>query len=106
MPISIVKWFDCKKGFGFLVSETGEDVFVHYTVIQAEGFRRLRAGDEVDYDLAPGPRGLCATRARLLPGQHIPIGEKATTQYAIDTVCLPMTKTMDRARARTVGPRL
>ena len=106
MPTSIVKWFDCKKGFGFLVSEAGEDVFVHHTVIQGEGFRSLRAGDEVDYDLAPGPRGLCATRVRLLAGQHIPIGEKATTQYAIDTVCLPMTKTMDRARARTVGPRL
>ena len=100
MP-SIMKWFDIKKGFGFLTTETGEDVFVHYTVIQGEGFCSLRAGDVVDYDLAPpGPRGLCATRARSLSDRHVPIAEKPTAQYAMDTVSLPTIKTMDGARIR------
>ena len=104
MPTSIMKWFDCKKGFGFLVSEAGADVFVHNTVIQAEGFRRLRAGDMVEYDLAHELHGLYATRVRLL--LHVATGGKITTQYPMDKVCLPMTKTMDRARTRTLGAKL
>lgn len=58
----IVKWFDAKKGFGFIVSEDVKDdedktrdVFVHYTKIQMEGFKKLEAGEEVTFDLAWGP---------------------------------------------------
>ena len=59
-----MKWFDCKKGFGFLVDEEGLDVFVHYSVIEGTGFRRLRDGDEVEYEKVLGPKGLQATRVR------------------------------------------
>ena len=52
-----VKWFDPKKGFGFLVGPEGQDVFVHYTHIMAEGFRTLKDGEDVDYELTEGDKG-------------------------------------------------
>ena len=64
MAVGTVKWFDCKKGFGFVLDDQGQDVFVHYTVIEGEGFRRLRDGEKVEYDVTQGPKGLCATRVR------------------------------------------
>ena len=64
MPVGIVKWFDCKKGFGFIVHDDGQDVFVHYTVIEGDGFRRLRDVERVEYEIVRGPKGLCASRAR------------------------------------------
>ena len=64
-----VKWFDCKKGFGFIVSPGLPEVFVHFSVIEPqpgrEGkFQRLFDGELVQYDLATGPNGLCATKVR------------------------------------------
>lgn len=56
-----VKWFDAKKGFGFIESEDGQDVFVHYSVILGEGFRSLNEGDEVEFEMETGPKGLTAT---------------------------------------------
>lgn len=64
MPVGQVKWFDCKKGFGFILDDNGEDVFVHYTVIEGDGFRRLRDGERVEYDVVEGPKGFSATRVR------------------------------------------
>ncbi len=64
MPIGTVKWFDCKKGFGFVMDGGGQDVFVHYTVIEGNGFRRLRDGEQVEYEATQGPKGLTATRVR------------------------------------------
>ena len=64
MFVGLVKWFDCKKGFGFIVHEDGQDVFVHYTVIESDGFRRFRDGEQVEYEIMRGPKGLCASRAR------------------------------------------
>ncbi len=53
-----VKWFDAKKGYGFVVSpEVDGDVFVHYTKIQMEGFRKLETGEKVAFDLIQSPEG-------------------------------------------------
>lgn len=57
-----VKWFDHKKGYGFIVGPDGQDVFVHYSQIDGEGFRALRDGAAVKYDAMQGPRGWHATR--------------------------------------------
>lgn len=60
MPIGTVKWFDCKKGFGFIVNDEGRDVFVHYTSIEGDGFRSLKDGEQVDYEAIESDRGLSA----------------------------------------------
>jgi CspA family cold shock protein len=62
--VGVVKWFDCKKGFGFIQDEQGNDVFVHYTVIEGDGFRRLRDGEQVEYELEKGPKGLLASKVK------------------------------------------
>ncbi len=51
MPTGKVKWFDIRKGYGFVVGESGRDVFVHYTSIQGDGFRTLKDGELIEYDL-------------------------------------------------------
>jgi CspA family cold shock protein len=57
----VVKWFDTKKGYGFIEQPGGDDVFVHYSGIQGEGFKSLRAGDEVEFEITNGPKGIQAT---------------------------------------------
>lgn len=57
VPTGKVKWFDSKKGYGFIVGEEGQDVFVHYTSINGEGFRSLRDGELVSYDLVKSDKG-------------------------------------------------
>ena len=52
-----VKWFNAKKGYGFITQEGGEDVFVHFGEIQGEGFKTLNDGQEVEFELADGPKG-------------------------------------------------
>lgn len=52
-----VKWFNDAKGFGFIEREGGTDVFVHYTAISGEGFRSLKQGDEVSFEITQGPKG-------------------------------------------------
>ena len=62
MAIGTVKWFNNAKGFGFILSESGgEDLFAHYSSIQMEGYKTLKAGQQVSYDLIQGPKGLHAT---------------------------------------------
>jgi len=55
-----VKWFNDAKGYGFITSEEGSDVFVHFSAIQGEGFRSLAEGDAVTFDIEKGPKGLQA----------------------------------------------
>jgi CspA family cold shock protein len=55
-----VKWFNDAKGFGFITTQGGEDVFVHFSAIQAKGFRSLPEGANVEFDLIQGPKGLQA----------------------------------------------
>ena len=62
-----VKWFDRKKGYGFIVGPEGQDVFVHYTNIVAEGFRSLRDGEQVNYELVETEKGLQASEVRQVP---------------------------------------
>ena len=57
MPTGKVKWFDTKKGYGFIVGDEGQDVFVHYTSIQGEGFRALKDGESVSYELVKSEKG-------------------------------------------------
>jgi len=56
----VVKWFNSAKGFGFIQRENGEDVFVHHTAIQMEGYRSLDNGTEVEFEVKQGPKGLQA----------------------------------------------
>ncbi|MCK5574040.1 MAG: cold-shock protein [Bacteroidetes bacterium] len=56
-----VKWFNESKGFGFISRSNGEDVFVHYKAITGEGYRSLNEGDQVEFEVAEGPKGLHAT---------------------------------------------
>ena len=52
-----VKWFDNKKGFGFILQETGQDVFVHHSSIQGKGFKTLNEGEAVNFDVVPSDKG-------------------------------------------------
>lgn len=59
-----VKWFNDQKGYGFIASDEGGDVFVHHTAIQKEGYRTLAEGEEVEFDLEQGPKGPKAANVR------------------------------------------
>ena len=56
----IVKWFNGAKGYGFIQRSTGEDVFVHFSAIQSDGYRSLNEGEAVEFELQQGPKGLNA----------------------------------------------
>jgi len=56
-----VKWFNSSKGYGFIEQEGGEDIFVHFSAIQQDGYRSLNAGEEVQFDIVNGQKGLQAT---------------------------------------------
>lgn len=69
MAVGTVKWFNDAKGFGFIQPEDGgDDVFAHFSSIQMEGFRSLRQGGRVSFELAQGPKGLMAQNIRALDG--------------------------------------
>lgn len=64
MPTGTVKWFDAKKGFGFIVNTAGQDVFVHFSCIECDGFRALKDGEQVEYEETDGAKGLSALKVR------------------------------------------
>ncbi|GBD99063.1 cold shock-like protein CspLA [bacterium BMS3Abin07] len=57
MTNGTVKWFNDSKGFGFITSDEGQDVFVHYSAVQGDGFRSLAEGDAVSFESEDGPKG-------------------------------------------------
>ena len=66
MAEGTVKWFNNDKGYGFISQEGGEDVFVHYSAIQSEGYKSLEEGQSVSFDVTQGPKGKQAANVRPL----------------------------------------
>lgn len=64
MPSGRVKWFDDRKGYGFIARESGKDIFVHFSAIESNGFKTLTEGDEVEFEIVSGPKGEQATNVR------------------------------------------
>ena len=64
MASGTVKWFNESKGFGFISQESGEDVFVHFSAIEGDGFKTLAEGEAVEFEVTQGPKGLQATNVR------------------------------------------
>ena len=62
MPQGVVKWFNDSKGYGFIEQDSGPDVFVHHSSIQMDGFRTLKPGQSVQFELEEGPKGLHAVQ--------------------------------------------
>ena len=58
--VGTVKWFNASKGFGFIGREGGDDIFVHFSAIQMEGYKRLKEGQKVEFSIEEGPKGLQA----------------------------------------------
>jgi len=66
MPKGVIKWFNEKKGYGFISNEEGGDVFVHYTGIDGEGFRTLNEGDRVEFEIETSDKGPRAVKVKAL----------------------------------------
>jgi len=75
MELGQVKWFNDAKGFGFIKRSSGEDVFVHYSVIEGTGYRSLYEGQEVEFECVAGPKGLLAQKV-------LKMGEREKLQVA------------------------
>ena len=72
MHTGTVKWFDVKKGFGFIINPEGKDVFVHFSAIEGDGFRTLKDGDQVEYEEIDSGKGLAARNVKRVKGVGIP----------------------------------
>jgi len=87
MEIGLVKWFNNAKGWGFIAGRDGSDVFVHYSQITGGGYRTLREGQQVEYDLRLGPRGQFA--------ENVKVGEELAQPMTdvVSSVATPETAT-------------
>ena len=84
MATGTVKWFNDAKGFGFITQESGEDVFVHFSAIQAQGFKSLAEGDKVEFEVTRGPKGLQAANVR-----RVDLGHLKSTAQKEKTIPMP-----------------
>lgn len=83
MPSGRVKWFNNQKGFGFIEPESGgPDVFAHFSAIDMNGFKTLREGAQVDYEVSEGPKGLMATRIRPQEAGKASVDQQEATEAA------------------------
>lgn len=74
MATGKVKWFNNAKGYGFVIAEAGgEDLFVHYSSIQMDGYKTLKAGQDVEFDIEQGPKGLHAVNIRSFESEGISV---------------------------------
>ena len=64
MPSGTVKWFRNEKGYGFITGEDGQDVFVHFSAIEMDGFKTLEEGQKVSFEVTQGPKGLQASNVK------------------------------------------
>jgi len=75
MPAGTVKWFNDAKGFGFIQPDDGgSDVFAHFSAVQMDGFRTLKQGSRVDFELVQGPKGQLAQNIRYAPAERVDSG--------------------------------
>ncbi len=81
MPTGNVKWFDSKKGFGFIINPEGKDVFVHFSSIEGDGFRSLKDGETVDYEQIQGQKGLLAQHVKRVTAANPGVPEKDVRTY-------------------------
>lgn len=81
MPTGTVKWFNNAKGYGFILPEEGgEDLFAHYSAIQMDGYKTLKAGQVVDFDVTKGEKGFHATNIKSLEASQSTLTESPTEQ--------------------------
>lgn len=74
-----VKWFNSRKGFGFIAQQSGPDLFVHYSAIKEGGFKNLAEGDVVEYEVVKGPKGEIATDVRIISRVTEPENDQQTS---------------------------
>ena len=87
MATGTVKWFNDAKGFGFIEHTDGKDVFVHFSVIESEGFKTLKDGEEVLYEIKEGPKGLHAAKVQRVnppPADEAPPSKKKKSSLEIE----------------------
>lgn len=75
----VVKWFNNAKGYGFVEHVDGQDVFIHYSVIESDGYRTLKDGEEIEYEINFGEKGLSAKKVRRLVAEHKPFAANEST---------------------------
>ncbi len=85
MAIGKVKWFNNAKGYGFVLPDSGdEDLFIHYSAIQMDGYKTLKAGQEIQFDVVEGPKGLHAVNIQDVEGQASANGQVGAVSVDFD----------------------
>lgn len=99
MPTGKVKWFNNAKGYGFILSdEGGEDLFAHYSSITMEGYKTLKAGQSVMYDVLQGPKGLHAININEAEEQ-VTVEDKVEIEASVEAVAQPEVTSNEEAVA-------
>ena len=70
MAVGRVKWFNDSKGYGFIEQDNGEDVFVHFSAIKQDGFKTLKQGEKVEFEITKGPKGPQAANVQMVTGNE------------------------------------